>query len=154
VRARGVTRAQAAALCHPEHYRALAVAYPRLRICLAHYGGHGEWEAYRQKNWRTRRERTWVSIISDLLCDHPNLYADVSYTMFRYQEHVPVLRILLTNPTVRVGVLFGSDYYMVELEHATEREVSIELRAALGEALFAQIAERNPARYLGEREPR
>ena len=48
-------------------------------------------------------------------------------------------------------MLFGSDAYMVELEALTEREVSIELRAALGEELFAQIAEVNPARYLGER---
>jgi hypothetical protein len=105
----------------------------------------------RQAVVQERREQiVWSTVDATLIVR----VVDVSYTMFRHQEHVPVLKILLTNPKVREGVLFGSDYYMVELEHATEREVSIELRAALGETLFAQIAERNPARYLGEREPR
>jgi uncharacterized protein len=149
IRARGLNHAQAAALCHPEHYRAVAEAFPRLRACLAHYGGYPEWQAYRRKNRRARPQPTWVSVISDLLCTYDNIYADVSYTMFRFQEFVPILKILLTNERLRERVLFGSDYYMVELEEATEREVSIEIRAALGEELFAQIAERNPLRWLG-----
>lgn len=148
IRARGLTRSAAAAFCHPEHFRALAREFPRLRICLAHYGGHLEWHAYRKK--RPGDPRTWVSLISDLLCDVDTIYADVSYTMFRYQENVPILKLLLADERIRRSVLFGSDYYMVELEAATEREVSIELRAALGEELFTQIAERNPARWLGE----
>jgi uncharacterized protein len=149
IRRRGLSRASAAALCHPEHYRAIATEFPRLRICLAHYGGHLEWHAYRTK--RPGDPRTWVSQISDLMCEFDNVFADISYTMFRFQENVPILKILLADERLRRSVLFGSDAYMVELEAHTEREVSIELRAALGEELFSQIAEVNPARYLGER---
>lgn len=149
IRARGLTHAQAAELCHPRHYRAVAEAFPQLRICLAHYGGYQEWAAYRRKNRGARLDPTWVSAISDLMCTHDHVYADISYTMFRFQEFVPILKILLVNPRIRDRVLFGSDAYMVELEAATEREVSIEIRAALGEELFARIAEENPLRWLG-----
>jgi uncharacterized protein len=149
IRARGLSAESAAALCHPEHFRAIARDFPRLRICLAHYGGHLEWHAYRKK--RPGDARTWVSQISDLMCEFENVFADISYTMFRFQENVPILRILLADERLRRSVLFGSDAYMVELEALTERELSIELRAALGEELFAQIAEANPARFLGER---
>jgi hypothetical protein len=41
---------------------------------------------------------------------------------------------------------------MVKLEKATEKEVSIALRAHLGEELYFQLAHHNPRRYLYEGE--
>jgi hypothetical protein len=38
---------------------------------------------------------------------------------------------------------------MAEQEAFLERQLAISLRATLGEALFAQIAETNPKAYLG-----
>jgi hypothetical protein len=45
-------------------------------------------------------------------------------------------------------VLFGSDYYMVESEKYSEKRLSIDLRAELGEDKFWQIANVNPKKYL------
>ena len=80
---------------------------------------------------------------------YDNLYTDISYTLFRYQENIPILKVFLSRQRIRERVLFGSDYYMVEQETTSEREVSIRLRAELGERFFRQIAETNPRAYLG-----
>jgi predicted TIM-barrel fold metal-dependent hydrolase len=64
-------------------------------------------------------------------------------------DYVDYLKVLLANPLIRERVLFGSDYYAVEQEVMTEKEVSITLRSKLGEDLYFQIAHLNPRRYLG-----
>lgn len=38
--------AQAYHLCHPQNYVYLLEQFPNLRLCLAHFGGHNDWEAY------------------------------------------------------------------------------------------------------------
>jgi len=138
----------------PDNYKRILNDFPDLRVCLAHFGGDAEWEAYLQNPWvETSDERTknWVSKIMDMMKsgDYPNLYTDTSYTIFRFEANIKVLKVLLTNDRVRSQVLFGSDFYMVEIEKLQERRLSIYLRAELGEELFWQIAEQNPKRYLG-----
>ena len=59
------------------------------------------------------------------------------------------VKVLLADLRLREHVLFGSDYYMVEREDLTKKEVSIMLRSRLGEDLYFQIAHHNPRRYLG-----
>jgi hypothetical protein len=51
---------------------------------------------------------------------------------------------------LRRRVLFGSDYYMTRQETLSERAVCFRLRNALGEEVFRQISETNPAIWLGE----
>ncbi len=60
-----------------------------------------------------------------------------------------LLLVLLENKKVRERVLFGSDYYMMERIKSQERKMAIKIRSRLGSALFKQIAETNPKRYLG-----
>ena len=54
---------------------------------------------------------------------------------------------LETNELIRNHVLFGTDYYMTEIE-GSERFFSMNLRGFLGERLWHHISEANPARYL------
>ena len=63
-------------------------------------------------------------------------------------DNVPLLKVLLTDSAVADRVLFGSDFYMMETRKFEEKELSIRLRAALGETLFWKIANENPKRYL------
>jgi predicted TIM-barrel fold metal-dependent hydrolase len=85
---------------------------------------------------------------------YPNLYTDISYTVFTpkvqglYVDLVDYLKVLLVHPLVRKRVLFGSDYYMVERESVSEKEVSLLLRSRLGEDLYKQIAHTNPREFL------
>ena len=87
--------------------------------------------------------------------NYPNLYTDISYTVFTpkvqglYIDLVDYLKVLLSHPLVRKRVLFGSDYYMVERESISEKEVSLLLRSRLGEDLYKQIAYTNPREFLG-----
>lgn len=76
------------------------------------------------------------------------MYADISYTIFNFQENAPLLKILLEDDDIAPKVLFGSDYYMVESEKYSEKRLSIDLRFALGENFFWEIASANPQKYL------
>ena len=79
---------------------------------------------------------------------YPNLYTDISYTASYFPKVHDLLSVLLTDTAVRAKVLFGSDFYMAEQEKIGERQLAITLRAALGEAVFWQIANANPRKFL------
>ncbi len=143
---------------HPRNYTSILQEFPDLRICLAHFGGQDEWNKHlKAKEIEKEDERTWVRWIADLIRsgDYPTLYTDISYTLFSlktsglYVDYFDYLKVLLANVRIRQHVLFGSDYYMAEMEPLSEKEVSIALRSRLGEDLYFQIAHHNPQRYLG-----
>ena len=117
---------------HPDNYRSICETYPNLKICLAHFG----------------RENEWDKIIRRMMKIYPNLYADISYSLYN-TEHWGYLKVLLSTDIVfRNKCLFGSDYYMNIIE-GKEKQFSINLRAFLGEELWEQIAIKNPRKYLG-----
>lgn len=156
VRYHGMSQAQAAAFGHPSNYIPILKAYPNLRICLAHFGGIDEWQNYLNGEMKDLNgQDNWVWSIYRMMTsgDYPNLYTDISYTMWAGDDSVTIhpLKVLLSNQHVREHVLFGSDYYMVEREQRTERQVSMNMRSILGEALFEQLAYTNPKAYLGSR---
>ncbi len=139
----------------PARWAPVLEKFPNLRVCLAHLGGGEEWERYFGDGWQPgepNQRKSWLSEILDLIRSgkHPNLYADISYTVFRFEEYAPAIKVFLTDPLLRERILFGSDYYMTENERFEERLLSMNLRALLGEELFWQIADVNPRRYLGE----
>ena len=158
----GLSKDQRIAFSHPRNYETILnmEELKNLHLCLAHFGGGEEWQKYLKMNeadYRIGDTRAWVKWIADMIRsgDYPNLYTDISYTIFlprRNKEHVDFfdyLKVLLTDPRLRERVLFGSDYYVVKRENLTEREVSIGLRSCLGDQLFFQIAHTNPKAYLG-----
>ncbi|CAB5125328.1 hypothetical protein D3OALGA1CA_2859 [Olavius algarvensis associated proteobacterium Delta 3] len=153
-RSRAISRQTAYAYTDPDRYKGLMKTFPNLRFCMAHFGGDAEWENYLENpraEATTGKEKNWVSKIMDMMRsgEYPHLYADISYTIFRFEKKVKVLKVLLSDERIRSQVLFGSDFYMVEIEKLHEKRLSIYLRAELGEELFWQIAEENPKRYLG-----
>lgn len=154
----GVDEAERRRLSRPENYKKIYEdkKLKDLRICLAHFGGAEEWE----KHIKSRDEgpnAAWVWQIAEMMRsgDYPNLYTDISYTSFTprqrglYIDLYDYLKVLLQDERIRTHVLFGSDYYMVEREAMTEKEVSIALRSRLGEDLYFQIAYHNPRKFLG-----
>jgi len=162
VRGKNFSNQEVAKATAPHNYIEILDQYPNLKLSLAHFGGLEDWgnflddrDPHRQKN---QADENWVSQILDMLNmqdadgnpKYPNLYTDVSYTVFKLRRFVPILKVLLTNENVRNRTLFGSDYYMNSPERLTERELSMYLRAELGEELFWQIAQHNPKQFLGE----
>lgn len=153
---KGWSRAQQDAVTDPRAYVPVMRAFPDLRLNLAHFGGDRDWKAYLTDGFDPEdpqaREKNWVSLIADMIRsgEYPNLYTDISYTIFKFAEYMPLLRLYLENDRMKDRVLFGSDFYMTRQEALSEKAVSIRLRDALGERLFRQVAETNPRRWLGE----
>ncbi len=161
----GIAPALGDRLSAPQAWEPVMRRFPRLRVCLAHFGGQDDWAAYACPDLFPSDPRkgdgNWVRTICDMIGSGrwPGLWTDISYTMFQFDEFIPFLRLFLTgdddrSERLRRRVLFGSDYYMTRQEHLSEREVCFRLRNALGEEVFRRIAEENPAVWLGERAER
>lgn len=139
---------------HPHAFRPVLDAFPELRVCLAHFGGTDDWRDYLEKGMEPgdakAREANYLTALLDMMKsgDYPNLYTDISYTIFYFDDHFPALRVFLEDAHVRARVLFGSDFYMAEMERFPERSLSIRLRYALGGALYRQLAQTNAERWL------
>ena len=90
----------------------------------------------------------WYTLICSMMLQFPNVYADISYIV-----HNPLIQPLLIetiqehHPKWRNRVLFGTDFYVVR-NHKSEKNILIELQAALGPHLFDLIARENPKSYL------
>ncbi len=145
----------------PDAYLNVLRAHPDLRICLAHFGGQRDWQAYvnpdRDDPLAPEYRRNWQTRIRALIGsgEYPGLWTDISYTLFQFEDYIPFLRLFLMSEDeagerLRARTLFGSDFYMTRQEALSERAVCFRLRNALGEEVFRQIAEENPARWLGE----
>lgn len=146
----------------PDVYRTVCDRFPNLRICLAHFGGDGDWKMYFEDSasrvkvdleapTEKRASMNWLTKITQMIesGEFPNLYTDVSYTVFNIDRHLSTLSVLLRgSPELRGKVLFGSDYYMTHKEKFDERYLSMKLRHELGEELFDQVARHNPAKFL------
>ncbi|MBF9035413.1 amidohydrolase family protein [Rhodobacterales bacterium HKCCE2091] len=161
VQGKGVPTHLADRYTDPRAFLPVLREFPTLRVCLAHFGGTRDWRAYVDEGLAPTpeaRAANWQTAIRDLICsgDWPNLWTDISYTLFQFDDFVPFLRVFLTGEDehtarLRSRVLFASDYYMTRQERLSERAVCFRLRNTLGEDLFRQLAEVNPEVWLGER---
>ena len=72
-----------------------------------------------------RGQKTGWRTILDMLRggNYPNLYTDISYTIFYFEQNAPALKVLLEDAHVRSRVLFGSDFYMSEQRKLRERDL-------------------------------
>jgi uncharacterized protein len=147
----------------PDNYRSLLTRYPDVPLCLAHFGGLQDWDMYFERPESRREEpldapakaregMNWLTKILQMLRSGapPNLYTDISYTVFRIEKYLPTLTVILrADAAIRNRTLFGSDFYMTQQEAFDERFLAMRLRASLGEELFDLIARENPHAYLG-----
>lgn len=125
----------------PEHWYPVLKRYPRLKLNIAHFGGYNEWQKYMNK------ESGWTSTILEMMHRYEGVYTDVSYTYFS-PDFVRELNELCDEiPLLNERVLFGSDFYMVELEGETRNllEQFLELTNPVKARFFT---DRNPRRFL------
>jgi predicted TIM-barrel fold metal-dependent hydrolase len=136
-----------AELAGPDRFLPVLAAHPRLKLCLAHFGGQGEWDKYLDD----REDATsWLVKIRDMITSgrYENLYTDVSYTVFAAERYVHLLNDLLDDPRLRSRVLYGSDFYVVEDAKIDEPTGFALVKSVLGDDKFRAIAIDNPNRYL------
>ncbi len=135
-------------LADPYRFVPVLDDHPRLKLCLAHFGGQGEWDKYVDDR---PGEKSWLAKILEMITagTYENLYTDVSYTVFAAERHVHVLNDLLDDPRLRSRVLYGSDFYVVEDAKLDEPSGLALLKSVLGDDRFRALAVENPNRYLG-----
>jgi predicted TIM-barrel fold metal-dependent hydrolase len=147
-----------------------------LKICFGHFGGDAEWDLYREDAWNKYNNHiapdsfadyqnnpykntlnhgskrtiwwnaSWLSIIYDLMIKYQNVYADISFILYR-EDLFPLLKYLLIDPKVKDKILFGSDFYVVS-HKGLDKELYQNLRSSIGDDLFEQIAIKNPSNFL------
>lgn len=95
----------------------------------------------------------WYTIISSMMLQYKNVYADISYTLHN-KETMPLLYRTLQNKTIGPSgyslsqkVLFGTDFYVVR-NHKTEKQLFAELEYHLEEDMMQALAIDNPHRFL------
>jgi predicted TIM-barrel fold metal-dependent hydrolase len=130
---------------NPENYKYVLQRFPNLILNLAHFGGYDEWQKYLSVSFYQDRS-TWFEIICDLLRKYDHVYTDISYTMFN-PDLFNLLKLSVSDNSIKEKILYGSDYYMVEQE-TSERQFLTNVRAHIGEELFNQIAHINPMKFL------
>jgi predicted TIM-barrel fold metal-dependent hydrolase len=149
--------------------------YTNLKVCIGHWGTRKDWHDYLDNQWRDAgkvkknsawtsleldnwetndadayNNYSWFTIICDLMRKYPNVYADISFTLYD-TTLLPLLKMILeADEKIRQRVLFGTDFYLVS-KAGSERAFSINVRAALGHRMFEQIAITNAERFLSNK---
>jgi len=84
--------------------------FPNLRLCLAHFGG--------VESWSTPPVRPdWLGKLIEMMRLYPNFYVDLSYVIFQDSIKSRFTEII-EDPLVRKKLLFGTDWYLINLEWA------------------------------------
>ncbi|WP_422104201.1 hypothetical protein [Winogradskyella sp.] len=90
----------------------------------------------------------WYSIISSMLLQYQNVYADLSYILSKASVY-PLIKESVQNKALRKKILFGTDFYVVR-NHKSDKNLFVDLKSYLGEEKFDLIAIDNPADYLSK----
>ncbi|MBL7103006.1 MAG: amidohydrolase [Bacteroidales bacterium] len=129
---------------YPGNFKHVVKKFPKLRICFGHFGSQYYWDKFIH---HPGEKDNWMRVIRDMCIKYDNFYTDISFTMAD-MKYFSLLKVLLADQKLRKKILFGSDYYMVEVE-SNERRFGLDLRAYLGEDYFNSIAIENPKVFLG-----
>ncbi|MFP4572208.1 MAG: OmpA family protein [Desulfobacterales bacterium] len=125
-----------------------------------------EWYESEDKNGKQR----WIKQIVDLMetregreYKYPNLYVDISYHFIKEQKW-QLLWLMRKHPVVRERILFGSDWYMTELDKTSIRDYVAKSKSAIdllskeltqytgiGEDLWLTFTRLNPMKFFGIR---
>ena len=136
----------------PDAYVPILERHPQLRVCLAHFGGAGDWDSFLKHPWESAETDNWLTKILTMIRSgrYPNLWTDIAYTLFADDEYAYLLKVILSDDRIQSRTLFGSDFYVVENAELEERRRAVHIRAVVGEEVFWRIAETNPVEFLGE----
>ncbi len=89
----------------------------------------------------------WYTIITSLMLQYPNVYADISYILHDETQVLPLLKQTLTHPILKSRVLFGTDFFVVR-NHKSDKEMLADMMCGLTETEFDLIARSNPRSFL------
>jgi hypothetical protein len=136
---------------HPNAWRKVLAAFPRLKLCLAHFGG-SEWE-------KVGVESDWIQTIIEMTGDTrtPNVYTDISCWDIGNEVVRDRFRKVLLDPGnahLKKKILFGTDWYMTMLtqdngEYQEYCENWKKFLDTIDETLWIRFSFVNPFEFYG-----
>ncbi len=95
-------------LMHPVLYTDVLRKFPKLKICLAHFGGDDQ---VIEQNTAAANSYNWTKHIKQLMNEFENVYTDVSFMLKNKKASERVLTDL-SDPAYKDRILFGTDFFM------------------------------------------
>jgi predicted TIM-barrel fold metal-dependent hydrolase len=89
----------------------------------------------------------WFYIILQMIEEFPNLYTDISYSMYN-KRYWNALKLVLNNPYLKSRVLFGTDWYVL-LSDGKEEDF-LALKEYLSDDEFKLITDQNPKGFFSK----
>jgi len=131
---------------HPDRYLDVLEKFPNLKLCFAHFG----WDQIEKRSKRIYTRTELYNKIKNLLLNdkYPNLYADISYSLFDKKFNAKLKSDFEKHPELQEKVIFGTDYFMTLQEKLTEEQLFKNFRNEMGEEIFEKLANHNPKRFL------
>jgi hypothetical protein len=114
---------------HPKNWRTVPMKYPKLKLCLAHFGGQ-EWDS---EEGGSGLESDWVKEITTLCSRFENVYTDMSCYDLEKSSVKKNVKVLLSEMKtngcyqhLQDKVIFGVDWYLSLLTGAPEYREYVE----------------------------
>ncbi|MDA9774227.1 amidohydrolase, partial [Saprospiraceae bacterium] len=106
-------------LIQPMLWKRVLDKFPKLKVCFAHMGDKDEWANFR-KNPQDFNNHVWQTL--DLIKNPKyNAFADISYS-FTVKRNVKLVKEWMKDPILSKKLLFGSDFYLTEVEKRKTKE--------------------------------
>jgi len=133
---------------HPKAWRKVLEKYPRLKLCLAHFGG---------SEFSKGLGSSWVTEIIALTKEYPNVYTDIAcWDIDECKDVLTELLISIEYAHLRKKLLFGTDWYMTLValggkpyKKFFEEAWDMFMEIPGGEELWGDCTFVNPFRFYG-----
>jgi predicted TIM-barrel fold metal-dependent hydrolase len=132
----------------PGLWHAILETRPDLRVCFGHFGGD------ENLTGAAIPPGSWTGAILGLMEKYPGVYADIGYHTAPMsggdaeKNYFKNLGELLSRPVIRDRVLFGSDFFLVQMR-LREDNLWDYFTEKFPADQFRRITEINPAAFLG-----
>lgn len=128
-------------MMHPLTYYDVLNKFPKLKLCLAHFGGDDEI----LDQDKPESKNNWTKAIKRLMLEFDNVYTDVSFMLINKKANEQILADM-GNVKLNRKILFGTDFFMTAPHDSDQRltENFFELLAAYE----SQLTEENPSVFL------
>lgn len=137
-------RTYANIMMHPLTYVDVLEKFPRLKLCLAHFGGSDEVLA-QDVTGDKYDKYNWTRTIKDLMRKYENVYTDVSFMLVNKNANEQVLKDM-ADTSLNRKILFGTDFFMTT-PHDTDEVLTRHFFDILA-PYESQLVEENPTVFL------
>jgi len=139
----------------PKAWEPVLKRFPKLYLCLAHFGGATDLKDKERKAWKELTAETWCGDIIRMIKskDYPNLYADISSSFANEEFRAYFKEKIYPDPDfkeIRNHILFGSDWYMTlldKIEYLEYCRVAKDFLDKIDTSLWIIFTQANPYRF-------